>query len=215
MTAMAAPEPSLHPESTPDPAVLVWHVAPGPACGLVDSDTGDALPPGLMGLVSAGVLVRVRFRPGLVTTTIADDKTWATHGASVRSALYDDLAALAAGTPWPTPAGKASDGGGQPVDDGEVAAEVRRLLDGPVGAVAASHGGSISLVGVDDGIVTVELHGACHGCPAAENTLGRRIEAELRRHHPGVREVRQAGAGECAPGRTAGRPLLRLWPQRR
>lgn len=212
---MPVAEPALHPESTPDPAVLVWHVAPGPVSDLVDSDAGDALPPGLAGLVSAGVLARVRARPGLVTTTIADDKTWTTHGASVRTALYDDLSALAAGTPWPTPEGKASDGGGVPVDDEQVAAEVRRLLDGPVGAVAASHGGSISLIGVEGGVVTVELHGACHGCPAAENTLGRRIEAELRRLHPGVREVRHAGAGECARDHAAGRPLLRLWPRRR
>lgn len=59
-----------------------------------------------------------------------------------------------------------------------------------MGAVADSHGGAIRVVGVTDGVVEVELRGACRGCPAVGVTLGHRLEAELRRRHPGVREVR-------------------------
>lgn len=204
-------EVSLHPEPIPDPAVMVWHVAPGPVKGTLDSDAGDPLPYALARLVADGILVRVQARPRLVTTTIADGKTWAVHGPAVRSALHADLSDLAAGTAWPESSTGTSSGGGVPVDDREVAAQVRHLLDGPVGAVAASHGGSISLISVRDGVVTVELHGACQGCPAAAHTLGRRIESELRRHHPGVKEVRQAEAGVQARGAVRSNRLLQLW----
>jgi len=205
---------TLHPETTPDPAVLTWVVAPVRVAGVLDSDRGDPLPAGLAGLFSDGVLGRVRVLPGRVTTTLADGRDWATDGARVRSAIHADLAA---DEPWPErpavdePAAGA--GGDEPVSRGAdlaVAEGVRELLDGPVGAVAAAHGGSIRLVDVHDGVVDVELHGACHGCPAAENTLGRRIEAELRTRYPEVRSVRQVDAhgrgvpvGGAAPGDAA------------
>ncbi|RAV34968.1 NifU family protein [Corynebacterium heidelbergense] len=236
--------PRLHPEATPDPAVLVWVVAPGPVSGIVDSDARDPLPPALSALVADGVLDRVRVRPGAVTTTLGSSGSWRELGPRVRSAILADLDQV----PWPEPtlpeqtgdtkqlaqhsargsvieagasgvtaadsaasgaAAAASaanaresslrDGGGHRADDAALAESVRQLLGGPVGAVAASHGGSISFVAAHDGVVDVALHGACHGCPAAENTLGRRIEAELKRRHPGVRQVRQVDA--------AGRPV--------
>ena len=61
-----------------------------------------------------------------------------------------------------------------------------------MGEIAAAHGGSIELVGARDGVVTVRMHGACRGCPAAVLTMRQRLETQLRRRVPGMRAVEEA-----------------------
>ena len=51
-------------------------------------------------------------------------------------------------------------------------------------------GGDVTLVDVnDDGTVTVELTGACKGCPLSELTLANGIERILKERVPGVERV--------------------------
>ena len=51
-------------------------------------------------------------------------------------------------------------------------------------------GGDVELIDVsEDGIVTVELTGACRGCPLSELTLANGIERVLRERVPGVVRV--------------------------
>lgn len=51
-------------------------------------------------------------------------------------------------------------------------------------------GGDCNLVGVDEqGVVTLELIGACSGCPLSSVTLGMGIERILKEHVPGVTKV--------------------------
>ena len=50
-------------------------------------------------------------------------------------------------------------------------------------------GGDVELVGVDDGVVSVKLTGACDGCPMAAMTLKMGIERVLRKDIPEVKEV--------------------------
>lgn len=56
-------------------------------------------------------------------------------------------------------------------------------------------GGDITLHGLDEqtGIVTVELSGACVGCPASGMTLKAGVERILRDRVVGVTEVRALG----------------------
>ena len=52
-------------------------------------------------------------------------------------------------------------------------------------------GGDVQLVGVDeDGVVSLELTGACAGCPMSQMTLSMGIERVLMEHVPGVTAVR-------------------------
>jgi Fe-S cluster biogenesis protein NfuA len=53
-------------------------------------------------------------------------------------------------------------------------------------------GGDVELVDVQDGIVTVRLKGACHGCPMAQMTLKNGIEKLLKREVPEVQSVQAA-----------------------
>ena len=51
-------------------------------------------------------------------------------------------------------------------------------------------GGDVELVDVDDeGVVSVRLQGACHGCPSAAITLTMGIERVLKQHVPEVNRV--------------------------
>ena len=50
-------------------------------------------------------------------------------------------------------------------------------------------GGSVELVDVNDGTVSVRLTGACSGCPMATKTLKGGIERILKEHVPEVKEV--------------------------
>lgn len=52
-----------------------------------------------------------------------------------------------------------------------------------------SHGGSIEVEGVVDGIVSVRLAGTCDGCPSSEATLTYGVEAALRDHWPNFRRL--------------------------
>ena len=52
-------------------------------------------------------------------------------------------------------------------------------------------GGDVQLVDVSDeeGVVTVQLHGACNGCPMSQMTLANGVERILKERVPGVTSV--------------------------
>ncbi|MEW6429668.1 MAG: NifU family protein [Thermodesulfobacteriota bacterium] len=54
-------------------------------------------------------------------------------------------------------------------------------------------GGDVVLIDVsDDGVVTVQLTGACKGCPMSQMTLKNGIEKFIRSEVPEVKEVKAA-----------------------
>ena len=89
----------------------------------------------------------------------------------------------------------------------QLAAIAAELLAGPIGALAASHGGSIELVSVTGDTVTVRMFGACHGCPSAVSTLAENLQRELRRRTG--RQVTVVSENESA-AMPWGRKLLSL-----
>lgn len=194
----------LHPESLPDPRALRWvvpeHVLPGVG-------TATAAPAALMALLEDGTLSRVVLGRCEVLTHLGSG-TWAEAGPRVRTALH---AALADPAGWRWDDGPDGDEDAHPApSDGHTLAEAaQRLLDGEIGALARSHGGRIDLVRVTDGVVEVRMRGACHGCGAATQTLRGRMERALRATHPGVVEVRDAGAAP-GPAMTGGPSFLGL-----
>jgi nitrite reductase/ring-hydroxylating ferredoxin subunit/Fe-S cluster biogenesis protein NfuA len=66
--------------------------------------------------------------------------------------------------------------------------DVEEALD-EVRPYIQSHGGDVELLGVEDGVVHVRLSGACQGCAGSAMTLRRGIEAALREHYEGFREL--------------------------
>jgi len=77
-------------------------------------------------------------------------------------------------------------GPGQAGSAGDLAGQVRRVLDTEINPAVAAHHGRIVLAGVEDGWVAVRLDGGCQGCSLAEVTVRQGIEPVLRARLPGV-----------------------------
>ena len=50
-------------------------------------------------------------------------------------------------------------------------------------------GGDVELVDIKDGIVSVRLTGACHGCPMSQMTLKAGVESVIKASVPGIKSV--------------------------
>ena len=72
---------------------------------------------------------------------------------------------------------------------GELADDVRALLEQRINPAIAAHGGFAELVGVEGGDVYVRLGGGCQGCAMSRATVAAGIEQTLKEHLPGVAQV--------------------------
>ncbi len=92
--------------------------------------------------------------------------------------------------------GGANDAAGQSYDpeDEETVATIKELLETRVRPAVAQDGGDITFAGFRDGIVYLQMRGACSGCPSSTATLRHGIENLLRHYCPEVQEVQAVGA---------------------
>ena len=86
------------------------------------------------------------------------------------------------------------DDAGAPADvsddeDDEVVTQIKELLDTRVRPAVAMDGGDIVFHGFDQGVVYLQLQGACAGCPSSTATLKMGIENMLRNYVPDVLRV--------------------------
>ena len=75
--------------------------------------------------------------------------------------------------------------------ESEVVGQIKELIETRVMAVAQD-GGDIVFQGFDEGVVFLQLRGACAGCPSSTMTLKMGIENMLKHYIPEVTEVRAA-----------------------
>jgi len=75
-------------------------------------------------------------------------------------------------------------------DDDEVVRQIKELLDTRIRPAVASDGGDIAFSSFEDGIVYLQMRGACAGCPSSTATLKMGIENLLKHFIPEVTEVR-------------------------
>ncbi len=68
--------------------------------------------------------------------------------------------------------------------------QIKELLETRVRPAVAQDGGDIVFHDFEDGVVFLEMHGACSGCPSSTATLKVGIENMLRHYVPEVSEVR-------------------------
>lgn len=71
----------------------------------------------------------------------------------------------------------------------EIAEKIIQILDREIRPAVAMDGGDIIFRDYRDGVVTLTLMGACHGCPSSTATLRMGIEERLRAVIPEVKEV--------------------------
>jgi len=73
--------------------------------------------------------------------------------------------------------------------DTEITKQIKELIDTRVRPAVAMDGGDIIYRGFENGIVKLELHGSCSGCPSSTMTLKNGIENMLRHYVPEVQGV--------------------------
>lgn len=71
-------------------------------------------------------------------------------------------------------------------DESDIVKQIRELIDTRVRPAVAQDGGDIIFRGYEDGIVKLELHGACAGCPSSSATLKGGIENMLKHYVPEI-----------------------------
>ena len=74
--------------------------------------------------------------------------------------------------------------------DAETVATIKELIETRVLPAVANDGGDITFRGFKDGVVFLNMKGACSGCPSSTATLRHGIENLLRHFVPDVTEVR-------------------------
>jgi Fe-S cluster biogenesis protein NfuA len=74
--------------------------------------------------------------------------------------------------------------------DTDTVATIKELIETRVRPAVANDGGDITFRGFKDGVVFLDMKGACAGCPSSTATLRHGIQNLLRHYLPDVVEVR-------------------------
>jgi Fe/S biogenesis protein NfuA len=77
----------------------------------------------------------------------------------------------------------------KPPVEGELAERIRHVIEERINPGVASHGGQITLVGVQDTTAFVQMSGGCQGCGMARVTLRQGVERMIREAVPEITAV--------------------------
>jgi len=179
-------------EATPNPATLKF--LPGRtvlASGTLDMrDTGAAArSPLAERLFGIGGVTGVFFGSDFITVTKADGE-WQQLKPAILGAIMEHFMS---GEPLVR-----AEGGADPAEadeffaaeDAETVLQIKELIETRVRPAVANDGGDITFRGFKDGIVYLNMKGACSGCPSSTATLRHGIQNLLRHFVPDVVEVR-------------------------
>jgi Fe-S cluster biogenesis protein NfuA len=123
-----------------------------------------------------------------ISVTKKDVMEWSLLKAEVLTTITDHFVSGAPVLSEESGDAKAAD---TAVDDDPLSAQIREIIDTRVRPAVAQDGGDIIFHGFEDGIVKLEMHGACSGCPSSSITLKNGIENMLKHYIPEVLSVEQ------------------------
>ena len=178
-------------ESTPNPATLKF--LPGQTVldmGTADfpSPDGASVSPLATRIFAVDGVTGVFFGKDFVTVTKSDGMDWDVMKPALLGAIMEHFTG---GAPILFASAEESahaDGNGE---NGEIVREIKEILDTRVRPAVAQDGGDITFQGYEDGIVFLNMQGACAGCPSSTVTLKRGVENMLKHYIPEIVEVRQ------------------------
>lgn len=179
-------------EPTPNPATMKFlpgePVLPDGTANFSNADAVQGRSPLAENLFQIDGVAGVFFGSDFVTVTKDDMAEWQILKPSILGVIMEHYVS---GAPIMTGAAtEASDAPEVAAEDQEVVAQIVELLDTRVRPAVAQDGGDIIFHGFENGVVMLEMHGACAGCPSSTATLKHGIENMLRHYVPEVMEVR-------------------------
>lgn len=185
-------------ETTPNPATLKFLpgriVMEAGTRDFADADEAEASPLA-EALFSLGDVVGVFFGRDFISVTAAPGVAWSGLKVDVLTLLVDHFSAnmplfhpAKAGFSVPAEdAGSADDPA-----DADIVDQIKELIETRVRPAVANDGGDIVYRGFREGVVYLQMQGACSGCPSSTATLKNGIEQLLKHYVPEVTEVRAA-----------------------
>jgi len=187
-------------ETTPNPATLKFlpgrQVMPAGTREFASPEAAEASPLA-EALFDTGEVTGVFLGGDFVSVTAAPGADWSQLKPQVVAVLLDHFVSGA-----PLFAGGDATGFAVPGDDeltvdedpadADIVAQIQELLESRIRPAVANDGGDIVYRGYRDGIVHLQMQGACSGCPSSTATLKHGIEGLLKHYIPEVTEVRAA-----------------------
>ena len=174
-------------ETTPNPATLKFL----PGCTVMEEGTANFAEKAAAGrsplatsLFEVEGVTGVFFGHDFITVTKGEDKDWDTLKPRILGGIMEHFTQ---GKPVITEA--APEEAEATGDDTEIVAQIKELLETRVRPAVAQDGGDIIYHGFEEGIVYLQMQGACSGCPSSTATLKHGIENMLRYYVPEVKEV--------------------------
>ncbi len=176
-------------EQTPNPATLKFlpgrTVLPSGTASFPDATTAARSPLAqrLFGVEGVeGVFLGADF----VTVTKSSDKEWYVLKPGILGAIME---AFASGEPISVDAASVTGADTAQAEDDPLVLQIKELIDQRVRPAVAQDGGDIVFHRFHEGIVYLEMHGSCAGCPSSTATLKAGIENMLRHYIPEVTAV--------------------------
>ena len=187
-------------ETTPNPASLKF--LPGQevmGSGTREFATPEAAEASPLAQASfdTGEVTNVFFGSDFISVTIAPGASWTEMKPQVLAILLDHFVSeaplfapgSAGGISVPPEADMLVE---EREEDADIVAQINELLETRVRPAVAGDGGDIQYRGYRDGVVYLQMQGACSGCPSSTATLKHGIEGLLKHYVPEVTEVRAA-----------------------
>ncbi len=176
-------------ETTPNPATLKF--LPGRLVhetGRLDYANPDAakLSPLARRLFAVDGVTGVHLGTDFITVTKTKGE-WQHLKPQILGAIMEHYQS---GQPVVEALGEAFESTGEEAPDDEITAQIKELIDTRVRPAVAQDGGDIVFERFEDGIVYLQMHGSCSGCPSSTATLKNGIEQMLKHYVPEVIEVR-------------------------
>ena len=176
----------MHAERTPNPNSIKWvmgrRIVEGTASASFDAPPARDVSPLACELFSVDGVVGVFFAENLATVSKREETEWVDIAQPIVEVLRKHLGSgePALGPGYRVEAAEASGG---------LVQRICRVLDDEIRPAVARDGGDILFVGFREGVVELQMRGACSGCPSATATLKMAVESRLREEIPEIREV--------------------------
>ncbi len=186
-------------ETTPNPATLKFlpgeQVMPAGTREFRD-EVEAAASPLAAALFNLGDVTGVFYGRDFISVTAAPGTDWSALKPQVVAILLDHFVTAAPLFTGPDASGilvpgEDEDFGDDPAD-ADIVVQIKELIETRVRPAVAGDGGDIIYRGFREGVVYLQMQGACSGCPSSTATLKNGIESLLKHYVPEVVEVRAA-----------------------
>ena len=184
-------------ESTPNPTTLKFlpgrEVLREGTADFREAEAAGAASPLAGRLFAVPGVTGVFFGYDFITVTKADDRDWQHMKPAILGAIMEHFMTGQPVMASAAPASATDDSGDEFYDkeDEEIVLTIKELLDTRVRPAVAQDGGDITFRGYENGVVFLNMKGACAGCPSSTATLKHGIQNLLKHFVPEVQQVEQ------------------------